>query len=153
MPSVVAARDMLRVSTMAQSSRSRRWSISAVMFGLSLVIDKFDVRYIYHLFDQWQKAFSLAAEGRLAVTTGTAAIAARRGDERQGITHELRPYFRAGGRTPALRCSAAACRNRLPHARPACRRPLQCHPDHARLYRGAGDDRQRERQSGRLGRT
>jgi hypothetical protein len=33
------------------------------MFGLSLAIDKFDVRYIYHLFDQWQKAFSLAAEG------------------------------------------------------------------------------------------
>jgi hypothetical protein len=66
------------------------------MFGLSLVIEKFDVRYIYHLFDQWQKAFSLAAEGRLAVTTGTAAIAAiaaARGDERQGIPHELRPCF------------------------------------------------------------
>jgi hypothetical protein len=49
------------------------------MFGLSLVIEKFDVRYIYHLFDQWQKAFSLAAEGRLAVTTGTSNRGKARG--------------------------------------------------------------------------
>jgi hypothetical protein len=35
MPSVVAARETLRVSTMAQSSRSRRWSISVGMFGPS----------------------------------------------------------------------------------------------------------------------